>query len=346
MQKLTTKQIIDSIKRNIWWILIPALLLGGLIFGTRVLKSGVYEAEAVLMVTSNDDKPITYNKLILNEKLANVYSQFLESKDLYEAVEKKANDPKLTGDDIEGSLEYEVNPQGGVISFTYRDDDENAGNILTLITEEFRAYANQFLAMENIEYLQNVTVAEASKTRGIIFSIAGLILGALLGTLCLIIKEILSDKINSADDIREMGVEVLADLSGENPGEYAKIHKKLTSVGDSLVIGLAPFSDKENIPYEKIAHNTNSPLIDPETMRGSDDGLLDIKYQINKLGQDSPYIFIKEKSVVDPLGIYLSDLEDYKIILVDKKTAYKKSLETQINEFERLGIGVLGVIYY
>ena len=103
MEKITTKQIMESIKRNKWLILVPALVLGLGIFGTKVLNSDSYEAQAVLMVTSNDDEPISYNKLILNEKLANIYAQFLESEDLYERVSEKL-DTNLESDDIEDKL--------------------------------------------------------------------------------------------------------------------------------------------------------------------------------------------------------------------------------------------------
>lgn len=347
MQKLTTTQIIESIKRNIWWIIIPAILIGGLIFGKTVLSADPYEAEAVLIVTSNDDGPITYNKLILNEKLASVYGQFLESDDLYNEVEKKLGSD-IEADDIADNLSYEVNPQGGVITFTYNDKNEaRAKDTLTFVTEEFRAYAAKFLNMENIEYLQSVEVKGGSKTRGGIFSLAGLILGAILGLLLLIIKEILSDRINSADDISELGIEVLADLTKDSRAEGAKIFKKLKQTSDGSVIGLSPLGKiTDDKVFEMLANELKAPIIDPEDVRGSDDGLLDIKYKINKFGQDYPYIFIKEESIDDPLPIYLSDLEDYKIVLVNQKSTNKQRLLNEIREFERLGIRVLGVVYY
>ena len=201
MEKITTKQIMQAIKRNKWLVIVPALILGLAIFGTKVLRGNSYEAEAVLMVTSNDDEPISYNKLILNEKLANVYAQFLESEDLYEKVAEKI-DSNLEAEDIEDNLDYDVNPQAGVISFTYQDSNEDrAKDTITFIAEEFRSYAKDYLNMQNIDYLQNVVVKEMSKTKAIIFSILGLIVGALIGLLMLMIKEILSDEIEQADDI-------------------------------------------------------------------------------------------------------------------------------------------------
>lgn len=342
MEKITTKQIMESIKRNKWLILVPALVLGLGIFGTKVLNSDSYEAQSVLMVTSNDDEPISYNKLILNEKLANIYAQFLESEDLYERVSEKL-DTNLESDDIEDKLEYEVNPQGGVISFSYKDRNENrARDSLTLITEEFRDYAKNYLNMENIEYLQNVVVKESSKTRGIVFSIIGLIVGALVGLLILLIKEIFSDKIEEADDIRQLGLEVLGDFSYDNKSEPGKIRRKIINTSNKAVIGLSSINDKSyeaNIT-KKLAESIEAPVV---SSKGLD--YRQVKKQILNYDVDKDYILVDEESLENSEAYDLAGLEDYKII-VAKKSTHKKDLIKQVRELERLGIKVLGVIYY
>ena len=342
MEKLTTKQINESIKRNLWLILVPALVLGLGIFGIKVLKGDSYEAEAVLMVTSNDEEPISYNKLILNEKLANIYAQFLESEDLYEKVAEKV-DSNLEAEDIEKKLDYDVNPQGGVISFSYTDKNEDrAVDSLTFITEEFRGYAKNYLNMENIEYLQKVIVKESSKIRGIIFSIIGLLVGALVGLLILMVKEILSDKIEDADDIRELGLEVLADLSNEDKSEYAKIKRKITNTSSKAVIGLSPIDDRSY--NENISRNLSallkSPVLTFEEIINLED-----KKDLTSYGQGENYLVIDEKSLTNSHVFDLAYLEDYKIV-VAKKSTHKKDLLSQMNELERLGIKVLGVVYY
>lgn len=349
MQKITTDQIRCAIKRNIWLIILPAILLGGLVLARTLLTAGSYEASAVLMVTSNDEGPMTYNKLILNEKLANVYGQFLESEDLYEEVAEKIGVKDLSGADIKNTLEYSVNPSGGTIAFTYTDTNEaRSEDTLTLITENFRSYASKFLNMENIEYLQNVLVKESSKIRGIIFSIVGLILGALLGILILIIKEIISDKIHDPDDIRELGIEVLADLRDEKISEYAKIKRKIESTSARAVLGISPCisEDRSTEFTEKLADIMKAPIVDSKKVSNAEEELIDIKYKLNKFTQDYPYILVNELSVDDPITYDIAMLEDYKILLVDDKNLYKNGLIKQINEFERLGIKVLGVVYH
>lgn len=337
---LTTQDIRKAINKNKWLIIIPALLIGFLAYFTQNIFPGDYEAEAVLIVTSNDDEPITYNKLILNEKLANVYSQFLESENLFETVSEKI-DPDWDSKKVSKNFDYDVNPQGGVISLTYKDTNEKrAENTLTLIAEEFRSYARNYLHMENIEYLQNVVVSKASKIRGIIFAILGLFVGALLGILLLILKELLSDRISTADDIRQLDYEVLADLTKDKNSELAKVKRKIKTKGANAVIGLAHLKNantKVNIAGE-LANILNGLVISPENEKNISDELKGLK-------ANYPYILINEANFNSPEAIDLAEYEDYKILLLSKN-ALKNDLENAVNELERLEIDILGVIYY
>ena len=337
---LTTQDIRKAINKNKWLIIIPALLIGFLAYFTQNILPGDYEAEAVLIVTSNDDEPITYNKLILNEKLANVYSQFLESENLFETVSEKI-DPDWDSKKVSKNFDYDVNPQGGVISLTYKDTNEKrAEDTLTLIAEEFRSYARNYLHMENIEYLQNVVVSKASKIRGIIFAILGLFVGALLGILLLILKELLSDRISTADDIRQLDYEVLADLTKDKNSELAKVKRKIKTKGANAVIGLAHLKNantKVNIAGE-LADILNGLVISPENEKNISDELKGLK-------ANYPYILINEANFNSPEAIDLAEYEDYKILLLSKN-ALKNDLENAVNELERLGIDLLGVIYY
>lgn len=337
---LTTQDIRKAINKNKWLIIIPALLIGFLAYFTQNILPGDYEAEAVLIVTSNDDEPITYNKLILNEKLANVYSQFLESENLFETVSEKI-DPDWDSKKVSKNFDYDVNPQGGVISLTYKDTNEKrAEDTLTLIAEEFRSYARNYLHMENIEYLQNVVVSKASKIRGIIFAILGLFVGALLGILLLILKELLSDRISTADDIRELDYEVLADLTKDKYSELAKVKRKIKTKGANAVIGLAHLKNantKVNIAGE-LANILNGLVIIPENEKNISDELKGLK-------ANYPYILINETNFNSPEAIDLAGYEDYKILLLSKN-ALKNDLKNAVNELERLGIDLLGVIYY
>lgn len=337
---LTTQQIRDAIKRNKWLVILPALLIGFLAYFTQNIMPGDYEAEAVLIVTGNDDEPITYNKLILNERLANVYSEFLESEDLFETVAEKIN-PDWEASEVSENFDYDVNPQAGVISLSYKDsNEERSKDTLTLIAEEFRSYARKYLHMENIEYLQNVVVEEASKIRGIIFAILGLLVGALLGILLTILKEILSDRIKEADDIRQLGYEVLADLGEDNQAELTKVKRKIKMDSPDAVIGLNKLG--ANNIKENISKDLANLLVGANVNIQDE---MDIARELQGLKEKYPYVLVDERDLTSPLAIELADYEDYKILLVGKNT-FKNDLISTVNELDRLGIRVLGVVYY
>lgn len=348
MEKITTREIINAIKRNIWLILVPSLLIGGLALFFNLIKAEKYEANSVLIVTSNDQGPISYNKLLLNEKLANVYGQFLESDDLYADVANYRPDSFTTGQMIKDRLDFTVNPQGGTIAFSYQSyNEQEARDTLTLITENFRKYAKAFLNMENIEYLQEVTVKEASKTRKIIFTILGFIVGALVGLVMMLIKEILTDKIRSADDIRAMGIEVLADLTADNPSELAKLKRKVELTSTKALIGISPLNKEATLEQilGYLSEELKAPVFDLENLAKDGQSLGLIKEEIRKTKEINSYVLISEESFNSPSTIEISDIEDYKIILVPKSYT-KTKLASALSELERLGIKVLGVIYH
>ena len=345
MQKLTSKQIIQAIKRNFLILLIPAILLAGLSIYLNFIKGGSYKADAVLIVTSDTDDPITYNKLILNEKLANIYGGFLESEDLYDNVAAKLSD-KEDAEQIKDKLEYSVNPQGGLITFTYKDSNElRSKDTLMLITEEFRSYAKKYLSMENIEYLQNIIVKKSSNKRGAIFTGLALIVGAMVGLIFIMIKEILSDRLNDANDIRQLNIEVLADLSKPAKAEYAKVKRKIEGISMENIIGLTPltFDHMTDKIAEDMAKTLTGAIIDARDERLS---LTDLKIEMAELLKSNRNVIFKEKSIDHALSIDLAQYQDYKILIVKSKKTYKNDLISYINECQRLGIRVLGVICY
>lgn len=131
MKVITTKQIFKAIKRNILLIIVPAILAFALALSQTMLKEGKsFDASSILMVTGAEkDKQISYNNLLLNEKLSNIYGQFLESNDLFKEVSDKVGGD-IEPADIKENLSYEVNPQGGVITFTYNDTNKDRAVLL------------------------------------------------------------------------------------------------------------------------------------------------------------------------------------------------------------------------
>ncbi|WP_297789953.1 lipopolysaccharide biosynthesis protein [uncultured Anaerococcus sp.] len=384
MRKITTYQLLKAAKRNIILILTPAILVFALVLSQTILKmSKTYQADAMLMITGvQKGDPVGYNNIILNEKLANIYAGFLESSDLYEAVSEKL--PSGSKDvDIKKNLESDVNPQAGVISFTYTDvNKDRAKDTLTLITEEFRTYAKTFLNLDNIEYLQKPTVGKSGLVKGIIFSVAGLVCGAFLGILLTILKEILSDTIRDADDIKELGVRVFGDLDADEKAAIYTTKTMINNLTENAVIGITSlnkqkstyeFSEKlaitmstslglclidsmgENINVDKKYQSSSEDVkilrykgFDFIKLREKSDQILDsyaFEEKIYELKDTYNYVMINESSLRGLGPIISLRYEDYKIIVVNDKHATKSDLLEKIKQIEEMGAEVLGVIY-
>ena len=383
MKVITTKQIFKAIKRNILLIIVPAILTFALAMSQTMFKEGTsFDASSILMVTGAEkDKQISYNNLLLNEKLSNIYGQFLESNDIYKDVSEK-----IGGDiepaDIKENLSYEVNPQGGVITFTYNDiDKDRAIDTLTFITEDFRSYVKNHLDMDNIDYIQKPSAEEESKSKALRISVAALLVGAMLGVILAIYREILSDEIRDADDLKDMGVRVLGDLSTDEDLALYTSKTAINNLTDNSVIGITSvgddkstydFSEKLALAMstslgvclvDSLSENTNvekkyqSVPEDIKVLRykGVDfiklvekpEKMLDsfeFEEKIYELKDTYNYVLINESNLRSISPIISLRYEDYKIIVINSKAKREELLE-KINQIEEMGTRVLGVIY-
>ena len=383
MKVITTKQIFKAIKRNILLIIVPAILAFALALSQTMLKEGKsFDASSILMVTGAEkDKQISYNNLLLNEKLSNIYGQFLESNDLFKEVSDKVGGD-LEPADIKDNLTYEVNPQGGVITFTYNDTNKDrAVDTLTYITEDFRSYVKNYLDMDNIAYVQKPSVEEESKSKDLRISVAAFLVGAMLGVILAIYREILSDEIRDSDDLKDMGVRVLGDLSSDENLALYTSKTAINNLTDNSVIGITSMGDDKSTYdfsekfalamstslgvclVDSLSENTNvekkyqSVPEDIKVLRykGVDfiklvekpEKMLDsfeFEEKIYELKDTYNYVLINEANLTSISPIISLRYEDYKIIVINSKAKREELLE-KINQIEEMGTRVLGVIY-
>lgn len=380
MRKVTTYQLIDGIKRNLALIIVPALLLFGLVLGLGLKKvGGSFEASAVLIATADEGEEISYNKLILNEKLANIYSEIIKSPDLYKGVagELKKGGSDLDYKEIMDRSDFEVNPQAGLITLTYNDNNEaRAEDTLKLIAENFRGMAKDYLNADNLEYLHDVLVEKASKKKLAIFSVVAGIAGAILGLAIVIIKTLLSDNIADEDDLRALDLDVLG-----SSDEISKIKAKIDHRLQNGVVGLTSLAQADSFDLAKdLAESlvlANGVLFVDSKNKGEIEGkyLSDVNsFKVLRKGVidylalpekasdqilDSNeffgeivnrenaynYILIDQKSLKTSDPYLTARLCDMEVILVDEKTR-KNDLDKAISDLRELGIGYCGVVYH
>ncbi len=380
MRKVTTYQLIEGIKRNLALIIVPTILVFALVLGLGLKKNGgTYEASAVLIASPEEGEEISYNKLILNEKLANIYSEIIKSPDLYKKAEEtlKKGGSDLDYKELMAKTDFEVSPQAGLLTLNFTDTNEaRAEDALKIIAEDFRLMVKEYLNADNLSYLQDVLVEKASKKRLIIFSVAGAILGAFLGLVIVIIKTLLSDKIVSEKDLRELGLDVLA-----TSDEILKIKAKIDYRLEDGIIGITSLAKADSYEFsEKLtnafAKNNGVLFVDSKNVaniegkyqsqveefkvlrRGPIDYLALSKDDSEKILDSNEffselanrensynYIIIDEKNLDRPDPYLTARLCDMKLILVDEKTT-KSRLDEAIKDLRELGIGYCGVVFY
>ena len=287
MRKVTTYQLIDGIKRNLALLIVPAILLFGLVFGLGMKKvGGTYQASAVLIATADEGEEISYNKLILNEKLANIYSEIIKSPDLYKKVENdlKKGGSSLSYKEIMDHSDFEVNPQAGLINLTYNDSNKDrAADALKSTCENFRLMAKDYMNADNLAYLHEVLVDKAPKKKLIIFSVAAGIAGAILGLAMVIIKTLLSDSIADEDDLRDLDYDVLG-----SSDELSKVKAKIDHRIQNGVLGITSLGKIDSYDFAKSLAESLAPA----------NGVL----------------FIDSKNKADLEGKYLSEVGSFKVL--------------------------------
>ena len=213
METITFSEIFQIFKKNIKYIILIALVTGfmGFFYGSRHKTD--YEGKASLIIAKKSNGEITYNEMIINEKLTNILDQIIKSSDIYVEL---ADDLSLKdeAESIQAKVKTEANPATGVINFSYTDTSkEKTDKVLTGLCQKLTEKSKDYLHVDNIEYLQNVTITENSKKMDKIKStLLGLILGVMGSVTVIFVKEISLGKIYSPDYISSLGIEVLGEI--------------------------------------------------------------------------------------------------------------------------------------
>lgn len=259
MEKITTYELLKAFKKRMVSIILITLgfgIIGG-VYG-KFIRDEKYTAQTVMIIVGNDKEEVSYNKLILNEKLANIYSQILTSDNIYKDVIEKLKLENISPKELKSSMKTEVNSQAGIISLELTSKNKDmAVDSLSAICEKFKEYVKNYLRTENLDYLQDVNAKNDSSKDSLKFGILGFVLGLLLSVLYVCIREVTSQKITEDQYIRDQGIDVLAKIKSNEKDEYRKIFAKISNKLEKGIIGI---SSTKSVSNSKVSYDLSKAM--------------------------------------------------------------------------------------
>ena len=207
------KIIIQYIKKNIATILASIIIVGGLGYGfTKYIITPTYTSNATMMVgvslpndKINDKSDGTNSNLVeVNESLISTYSEIVKSRGVADQV---INNLKLnmTYDDFSDKVSIEQVKDTQIISVTVVDTiPERSMDIANETANIFKDTIGDIINVDNVQILDAAVLPKYPSApninRNTLFS---LLLGAIIGVLISVYKEISDTSIKTQDDISQ-----------------------------------------------------------------------------------------------------------------------------------------------
>lgn len=330
MEKITSYELIKALKRNLKYLIVTVLVAGflGFAFG-KFVKKADYTADTTLIIVSDDEKEISYNKILLNEKLANIYGEVLKSYDLFQNVIDELNLDK-EANELEKSLKSTISPEAGMITLEYSDTNrDRAIDTLKGISEEFRKEVKKYLKTNNIDYLQKVNAPKEANNRAPIFAIIAMALGLFLGLLFIMFKEVLSQKINDSSYILfQDNLLLLGECEKNNDKGAKKVAAKILASNENLSFGITNFDKKDNgnVPIDiakELSKSKKTLFVDLNDENGSSSEFANIEEILEnnetfKNDMDLSILALKKQNDIDEI---LED-ERFKDLMTNAKEEF------------------------
>ncbi|MCI5838944.1 MAG: Wzz/FepE/Etk N-terminal domain-containing protein [Peptoniphilaceae bacterium] len=243
MEKLTVDEIIHSIKRNIKLIILFILIFtfSGFVV-SKLLSKQYYKAQTNILLTSQTGE-ISYNYMMLNEKLIPAYEEMLNSLDFYKKI-KSDYDFDLKVESIKSSVEVKTSQESNTIKIFYSDINKTrALDILKAITEEFRKKINK----KSLNYIEEPSVKKISSisAKKTIFYFG--FFSTIISIFLAIFKDIIDNTIKSKEYIEENDIKILGEIDEnkeENLEQYKKVVAKVLSKNKKVIGITAPENSK------------------------------------------------------------------------------------------------------
>lgn len=203
MEEISFKEIFSILRRRLWLIillLILFMLASGLVSYYVIDKK--YEASTTLMIMTTDE--IEYNEILLNQKLASIYSELIKTRAVANKVIENLK-LRISYEQYKSKVKVNFVEDAGLIRIQVSDKNPKlAADIANEIALVFIEDVKRVMRVENIQVIDEAQVPTkpVSPKPVLNISIAG-ILGFMIGVFISFLKEYLDNTIKSYEDVEK-----------------------------------------------------------------------------------------------------------------------------------------------
>lgn len=203
LEEISFKEIFSILRRRLWLIillLILFMLASGLVSYYVIDKK--YEASTTLMIVTTDE--IEYNEILLNQKLASIYSELIKTRAVANKVIENLK-LRISYEQYKSKVKVNFVEDAGLIRIQVSDKNPKlAADIANEIALVFIEDVKRVMRVENIQVIDEAQVPTkpVSHKPVLNISIAG-ILGFMIGVFISFLKEYLDNTIKSYEDVEK-----------------------------------------------------------------------------------------------------------------------------------------------
>lgn len=206
-ESIDLRELFELFRRNLLFIISVTLIaaIAGLIISTFFMTP-VYEASATMIVnkSENNNTDVTYNDLLLSQKLVKTYSVIMQSNTVLNRVIDEIGLKMSTGA-LKGMLSINGVNDTEVIKITVTNENPDlAAAIANEITKQAPAEIIRAVKAGSVEVIDSAVVPSApvKPRKAMNTAIAG-ILGGMLSVGIIFLRNYFDDTIKTEEDIRE-----------------------------------------------------------------------------------------------------------------------------------------------
>lgn len=209
MEEIELKKVIKILHKR-WWIIhsfIVCAVVLGIIYSLVIVKP-TYKSDTSIYICKDIQSgaiPISYNDVLLNDRLVNDYRELVKSRLIATEVIKEMNLKDITYSQLSKKLNATSKADTRIIVISATDTNpEFTKNLADKVAEVFQKKAVEIMRVENVQIIDRAIIPETpvKPQKAINISLSFLI-GLLLGLFTVLLMEFFDDTIKTCEDIKK-----------------------------------------------------------------------------------------------------------------------------------------------